>query len=126
MTDQTADDSGPDGADDRFAVKVKGNKEQINQLLREGDIDIGDHPNVADNRDGTGSLDAFLTSRQIETLRADGYEINIGDNLSEQARVRLAEVGEGDRYDGGRIAPEGLGRKVGGNADGPTGKAARP
>jgi hypothetical protein len=126
MTDQTADDSGPDRADDRFAVKVKGNKEQINQLLREGDIDIGDHPNVADNRDGTGSLDAFLTSRQIETLRADGYEVSIGDNLSEQARVRLAEVGKGDRYDGGRIAPEGLGRKIGRNAGGATGKAARP
>ena len=123
MTEQATNDSGPERPDDRFAVKVKGNQEQINRLLREGDVDIGDHPSIRDNRDGTGSLDAFLTSRQIESLRADGYEISVGDNLSEQARVRLADVGEGDRYDGGRIAPEGLGRKVGGTTDGPDGKA---
>lgn len=122
MTDHTADESGLERADDRFAVKVKGNQEQINQLLREGEVDIGDHPNIADNRDGTGSLDAFLTSGQIESLRADGYEISIGDNVSEQARVRLDEVGKGDRYDGGRIAPEGLGRKIGGT-NGPSTKA---
>lgn len=94
MTNQAANDNGPDRADDRFAVKVKGNQDQINQLLREGEVDIGDHPNIADNRDGTGSLDAFLSSRQIETLRADGYEISVGDNLSEQARVRLNDVGK--------------------------------
>lgn len=122
MTDQAANEKEPGRAEDRFAVKVKGTQEQLNQLLREGEVDIGDHPNISDNRDGTGSLDAFLTSPQIETLRADGYEISVGDNLSEQARVRLDEVGKGDRYDGGRIAPEGLGRKIGGTK-GPSTKA---
>lgn len=122
MTNQAAEENGADCADDRFAVKVRGNQAQINQLLREGEVDIGDHPNIADNRDGTGSLDAFLTSLQIETLRADGYDITVGENISAQARVRLAEVGKDDRFDGGRAAQEGLGRKVGGNL-GPKGEA---
>lgn len=127
MTDQTAEDSGPEGADDQFAVKLKGNPEQIDELLRRGEFDIGDHPHISDNRDGTGWLDLFLTSRQIESLRAEGYEIQVSANLSELARVRLADVGDGDRYDGGTTAPQGLGRKVhrdtGGKPGGPSGKA---
>ncbi|MDQ0822713.1 hypothetical protein QFZ79_000452 [Arthrobacter sp. V4I6] len=132
MTDRTAEDSGPEREDDQFAVRLKGTPEQVDQLLRRGEFDVGDHPHISDNRDGTGWLDLFLTSRQIGSLRAEGYEIQVGANLSEQARVRLAEVGAGDRFDGGRAAPQGLGRKVhgdtgggkpGGPADGPAGKA---
>lgn len=112
MTDQVTGDIGPDRADDKFAVKLKGNPEQIDQLLRQGEVDIGDHPHFTENRDGTAWLDMFLTQRQIESLREEAYEIQVGDNLSKMARQRLSEIGTGDRFDGGRIPPQGLGRKI--------------
>jgi hypothetical protein len=121
MTDQTAEDSGPERADDQFAVRLKANQEQVDELLRRGEVDAGDHPHISDNRDGTGWLDLLLTSRQIGSPSAEGYEIQVGANLSELGRVRLADVGSGDRYDGGRAAPQGLGRKVHGDTGGPTG-----
>jgi hypothetical protein len=127
MSDQADEDTGPEPAEDLFAVRLKGNQEQIDELLRRGEVDAGDHPHISDNRDGTGWLDLFLTSRQIESLRASGHEIQIGENLSEQGRVRLADIGSGDRYDGGRTAPQGLGRKIhrddGGKPDSPAGQA---
>lgn len=128
MTENSAEDSGPEREDDQFAVRLKGSQEQMDKLLRRSEFDAGDHPHISDNRDGTGWLDLFLTSRQISSLRAEGYEIQVGANLSELGRVRLAEIGSGDRYDGGRSAPQGLGRKVRGDTDGgkpggPTGKA---
>lgn len=126
MSDQAAEDSGPERAEDLFAARLKGNQEQIDELLRRGEVDAGDHPHIRDNRDGTGWLDLFLTSRQIESLRAAGHEIQVGENLSVQGRMRLADIGSGDRYDGGRAAPRGLGRKVHGSTGGkpgsPTGK----
>lgn len=128
MSDQAAEDTGPELAEDLFAVRLKGNQEQIDELLRRGEVDAGDHPHITDNRDGTGWLDLFLTSRQIESLRAAGHEIQVGENLSEQGRVRLADIGSGDRYDGGRAAPQGLGRKVHRDTGKPGGPAgmARP
>ena len=127
MSDQADEDTGPEPAEDLFAVRLKGNQEQIDELLRRGEVDAGDHPHITDNRDGTGWLDLFLTSRQIESLRASGHEIQIGENLSEQGRVRLADIGSGDRYDGGRTAPQGLGRKIhrddGDKPDSPAGQA---
>lgn len=115
MTDQTAGDSGPERADDQFAARLKGNQEQVDELLRRGEVDVGDHPHISDNGDGTGWLDVFLTTGQIDSLRAEGYEIQVSANLSELGRVRLADIGTGDRYDGGRTVPQGLGRKIHGD-----------
>ncbi len=45
-------------------------------------------------------------------LRTEGYEVRIVSNQSAQARERLSEVGEGDRFEGGKIPPTGLGEKT--------------
>jgi hypothetical protein len=118
MTDDKATRGGRDGGaerdDDQFVVRVKATRGQVDELLRRGEFDFGDHPNITPNPDGTGNLDLFLTRTQIEALRARGYEVEVGLNLSARARERVADVGKGDRFEGGRIPPRGLGRKIGG------------
>ena len=130
MTDETqsvgGDDAGGERRDDQFAVRVRVTPDQVEELLRRGEFDFGDHPSITPNPDGTGYLDLFPTRPQIEALEAEGYELDVGLNLSARARERVAEVGRGDRFEGGRVPPRGLDRKIGGGgqpgaatADGP-------
>jgi len=119
MTDENARPSGNDRDIDQFAVRIKVARGQANELLRRGGLDFGDHPHITENADGTGMLDLFVSRSQIEALRAEGYEIEVGVNLSARGRERFSEVGKGDRFEGGRISPRGLGRKVGGDVRAP-------
>jgi hypothetical protein len=116
MTDEGAPrkDEPEERAGDQFAVRVKVARGQAAELLRRGEFDFGDHPNINEDPDGTGRLAIFVTQAQIDALRHEGYEVELGANMSARARERLTEVGQGDRFEAGRIAPRGLGRKIAG------------
>lgn len=114
MADKDAKPPGDERDGDIFAVQAKVTEEQAIDLLGRGGLDYGDRPNFAPSPDGTGSLDLFVSREQIERLRDDGIEVDIVNNQSARARERLADVGEGDRFDGGKVAPTGIGRKFGG------------
>ena len=61
---------------------------------------------------------AFAPEDQIREIQAAGYSVEVGENVSATARERQAEVGKGDRFEGGRVPPRGLGRKPGGRNGG--------
>jgi hypothetical protein len=111
--DRSRERAGDERPEDQFYARVTVTREQAAELLRRG-LDFGDRPHVSPNPDGTGDLDLFLTQGQIDGLRADGFAVEMGPNLSARARERLAEVGQGDRFEGGRTPPRGLGQKIGG------------
>jgi hypothetical protein len=98
---------------DKFAIRIAVTRESFNKLLREHDLDYGDRPLVEPKPDGTGTLLAFASESQIKELKAGGYPVEVGENISEIGRQRQAEVGKGDRFKGGRVAPVGLGVKPG-------------
>lgn len=118
MTGEIAGPRGNELDDDKFAARVKVTRDQADKLLRRDDLDFGDHPGFSVNPDGIGSIDMFATRADVAALQAEGYEIEVGANLSARARDRLAEVGQGDRFEGGRIPPRGIGRKIGGRGPG--------
>lgn len=118
MAKKKADRGGNELDDDKFAVRVKVTRDQAEKLLRRDELDFGDHPRIGENPDGTSTVDVFVTRAEIEALRAEGYEVEVGTNMSARGRERLAEVGQGDRFDGGRIPPRGIGRKIGGRGEG--------
>jgi hypothetical protein len=100
--------------DDVFAVRVKVQPGQAEELLRRGQFDFGDHPHVTPNPDGSSGLDLFVPRSQIDGLQSEGYEVEVASNQSARARERVAEVGQDDRFEGGRVPPRGIGRKFGG------------
>jgi hypothetical protein len=103
---------GDERDDDVFAARVRATREQVDELIRRDEFDYGDRPHFsAREGDATGELDLFVSRAQIERLRADGFEVQVVSNQSAQARERLKDVGEGDRFEGGKIPPTGLGRK---------------
>jgi hypothetical protein len=103
---------------DKFAVKISVTPETVTELLRRFDLDVGDRPHVEPIAERRGTLYAFAPQEQIREIEAAGYAIEVGENLSETGRQRMAEVAEGDRFDGGRVSPRGLGRKPGRHDEG--------
>jgi hypothetical protein len=98
---------------DRFAVKIPVRPDTFTELIRKFALDVGDRPHIEPAPDGSGTLYAFAPEEQIRELEAAGYTVEVGENVSETGRQRMAEVSDGDRYEGGRIAPRGLGAKPG-------------
>ncbi len=128
MADKNAKRPAESGADERaddvFAVRVRVTQDQARTILERGTYDFGDHPTITPNPDGTGGLDLFVTRAQASELEDEGVAVTFGRNQSARARERIAELGEGDRYDGGRVVPRGIGRKIGGRG-GPGGGGGR-
>jgi hypothetical protein len=98
---------------DRFAVKISVRADTLTELLRAFPLDVGDRPHVERGANGDGTLYAFAPEAQVSELKAAGYAVEVGENVSEIGRQRMAEVAKGDRFEGGRIPPRGLGVKPG-------------
>ena len=113
MVDEDARAPSEEREGDIFAVRARVSEDQVNELIRRG-LDYGDRPHFSIDRDGTGRLDLFVTRRQVEALATEGIDVEIVNNQSARHRERKAELGEGDRFEGGKIAPTGIGRKIGG------------
>jgi len=96
---------------DLYAAKVTGSRETITKLMQEFELDVGCRPHPEVNPDGNATLLVYATEEKIRELQAAGYHVESGENVSAVGRERQAEVGKGDRYEGGRIAPRGLGEK---------------
>jgi hypothetical protein len=107
---------------DLFTVRITVTRESFDSLLKKFDLDVGCRPHVHAAADGTGVLTAFATRDRIRELESAGYTVEVGENASELGRRRQEEVGKGDRVEGGRVVPRGLGEKT---DDGGQGGAAR-
>jgi hypothetical protein len=80
--------------------------------MQEFELDVGcRHPQVEANPDRTATLLVYATKERIRELHEAGYNVETLENVSELGRQRQKEVGVGDRFEGGRVAPRGLGEK---------------
>jgi hypothetical protein len=111
---------GPDPADppDLFSARVIVTRETYPKLVQEFHLDLGCRPHVEMLPDGSGSLLVYATDERIRELQAAGYEVKKEENASELGRRAQAEVGTGDRFEGGRVAPRGSGQKAQGRKGG--------
>ena len=126
MTDRQAgnadgdrDERRPVPEPDVFLVRVTVTRDTASDLVRRGDFDFGDRPHFNRLDDEVATIDGLATQATMDDLRAGDYDFEVIENVSEVGRERAPEIGVGDRYDGGRVVPRGLGRKVGRPDDGP-------
>jgi len=119
MSDQNwSDDVNPSASDeeilpDLYAARITGRPETFARLRQEFELDVGCRaPHFEVNPDGSGTMLVYATEERIRELRAAGYRVEVGENVSELGRQRQKEVGEGDRFKGGRVTPRGLAEKT--------------
>jgi hypothetical protein len=98
---------------DLYSARITGSRETLAKVLQESALDFGCRPHGKLNPDGSSTLLVYATEERIAKLQAAGYQVERGENVSAIGRERRSEIGKGDRFDGGRIAPRGLGEKPG-------------
>ena len=97
---------------DQFHVRVWFNSADAAQdFLLTQSLDFGCRAAVRHEGDAL-FIPAICTSLEIAGLEMDGFRLTIGENLTAARRARLSEIGEGDRFEEGRITPHGLGIKT--------------
>jgi hypothetical protein len=91
----------------KIALRVP-SRERLQALLANASIDFGCRVagRVAD--DGAIVLDAFVPAALVDSLRADGLEVEIVQDVTEAVRARQAEVGRADLFERGRPSRRGL------------------
>jgi hypothetical protein len=80
-------------------------EEALRGLLAKG-LDFGCKPTIIREADGSFSVPVIATEEGLEALRAEGFQLTVNE------QPEKPEIGPGDRFEGGRIAPRGFGRKV--------------
>lgn len=80
---------------------------QVRDLLSR-QLDYGCRPQVWRAEDGSYALPVIGTAEQLEGLRREGFELELGRPGD---RSRYA-IGEGDRFAGGDVVPRGFGEKL--------------
>ena len=112
--------SNPDpGLPDLYEVRIKGTPDAVRDIIAKFELDIGcRRPHFDVHDDHSVTLHAFASETKIAELASAGIAVERGENISALGRERQAEVGKGDRFEGGKLAPEGLGTLVRGGEGG--------
>jgi hypothetical protein len=92
----------------RIVLKAP-NPESLAKFVKELRLGIGNRPRRLP--DGTLSMEAFATEEVLDKLKKAGGVFDIIENATEVGKARLNEVGKGDRFEGGKKVPSGLGKK---------------
>jgi hypothetical protein len=95
---------------DLYAARITGDRETLARVLETFALDVGcRHAHIEPNPDRTGTMTVYATEARIRELRDAGFTVEAGENVSALGRERQRDVGTGDRFRGGRVAPRGRG-----------------
>jgi hypothetical protein len=99
---------------DVFAARITGDRQTLLKLVQTFALEVGcRHAEVEGNPDGTATMLVYASENRLREIQGAGYKVEIGENVSAIGRQRQADVGKGDRFEGGRVTPRGLGKKPG-------------
>ena len=91
---------------DVYAARITGDRETLASVVQRFQLDVGcRHAHVEPNPDRSATMIVYATEARIRELRDAGYSVETGENVSALGRERQREVGTGDRFEGGRVAP---------------------
>jgi hypothetical protein len=93
----------------RIALKAP-NRETLARLVKEFRLHMG---GVRPRRlpDDTLSMEAYVPEELLDELKAAGGVFDIIEDATQVSKERQKEVARGDRFEGGKKVPQGLGRK---------------
>ena len=104
----------PSGLEPRREAVVRVPNEEALRALFARPLDFGCRPTVLRDPAGGFAVPVIGTAAELERLRRDGVDMTV-----REPGERPTDVGEGDRFQGGRVVPRGFGRKVRGQDAGP-------
>jgi hypothetical protein len=93
----------------RIAIKSPDRK-TLSRLMKEFQLDIGGG-GPKRLRSGILFTEAYVPEETLEKLKGAGISFEVIENATDVGRERQKEVNNGDRFEGGKKVPSGLGRK---------------
>ena len=100
----------PSERDVFLTVLYAPDRESLASLLRKEILDVGPMHKRPDSKEI--EVHIYANEVQIKKLKGYGWKLEVRENLSEVGRKRQQEVGKGDRFEGGKVPPKGLGKKT--------------
>ena len=91
----------------RVVLRV-GSRERLQALIASASIDFGCRLSGHADADGALIVDAFVPAAMVATLRRDGFEVDVVEDVTASVRERQAEVGRADLFERGRPSRRGL------------------
>ena len=92
-------------------IALKGSKQEtLVELVRKFQLDIWGAGGPRRLHDSI-IMEAYVPEEVLDKLKATGVAFEIIEDATQIGLERQKEVGRGDRFKGGKIAPRGLGRK---------------
>ena len=85
---------------------------RLAEVLAAPGLDFGCRPHPSRSPNGDYAIVAYAAEADVDKLRTRGFRIEVLGDALEEARRAQATVGKGDRFEGGRITPHGLGTKI--------------
>jgi hypothetical protein len=94
---------------ERLEGSVRVADEEALRRLFEQPLDFGCRPSVAPEPGGGFTVPVIGSPQALEELKQqEGFDVRVLDRPNE----RSSEVGEGDRFEGGKVLPRGYGRQI--------------
>ena len=84
--------------------------EKLREIVRHEDLDLNCG---GAKRTPTGEwvIEAYVSQQVVTRLRKAGVRLEVDREFEKRTSTRRAEIGAGDRFQGGRVSPRGVGRK---------------
>lgn len=101
----------PDATDLPHILKVMlhvGSRERLQALIESASIDVGCRVSGHTGAGGALVVEAFVAAAMVDTLRRDGIEVEVVEDVTAAVRERQAEVGRADLFERGRPSRRGL------------------
>jgi murein tripeptide amidase MpaA len=87
------------------------NIESLREIVRTHSLDFGCHPHAKRDEMGKYFISAIVNPEELEQLRDENLDVEILFDQVTDDRSARTTVAQGDRFEGGRIPPQGLGSR---------------
>ncbi|MGH3974462.1 MAG: hypothetical protein ACRD1T_01035 [Acidimicrobiia bacterium] len=84
--------------------------EQLREIAGREDMDLN-CGGAKKTPTGEWTVEAYVRQQVATRLRKAGVHVEVDKEFEKRVAARRAEVGAGDRFQGGRTPPRGVGRK---------------
>jgi hypothetical protein len=88
-----------------------GDSDALKRLLAEPKLDFGCRPAPERHPEGGFVVHAYVGQQRLRELEKSGYAVQVLADATEEAKRAREDVAKGDPFEGGRVAPRGLGEK---------------
>jgi hypothetical protein len=93
----------------RIVIRAE-SPQQLREILGKEELDLN-CGGARQTRTGEWEIEAYTSPEVAYRLQQAGHRVEVDDQFEGRAAARRSDIGAGDRFQGGRVHPRGMGKK---------------